>query len=92
VRAGEIVGLAGLVGLGRTGLASAIVQGPGRGGHGGRGRKPDRGGRALRAGEPANGPARGPAMIPESRKERGLLLGRSVAENVSPSSLRRKLS
>lgn len=90
VRSGEIVGLAGLVGAGRTELARAVFQasrstagavavagvrlGPGR-----RLRKPSSRD-ALRAGL---------AMIPESRKEQGLLLGRPVAENVSLASLGR---
>jgi simple sugar transport system ATP-binding protein/ribose transport system ATP-binding protein len=90
VRAGEIVGLAGLVGAGRTELASAIIQ-AGRvaagtvvvaGGRIGAGR-------ALGAPSPHTALRAGLAMIPESRKERGLLLGRPVSENVSLSSLDR---
>ena len=84
VRAGEIVGLAGLVGSGRTELARALcraqritagtvnVAGAPLTGHGPRA--------ALRAGL---------AMIPESRKEQGLMLGRPIAENVSLASLPR---
>ena len=99
VRAGEIVGLAGLVGSGRSELARALCRaqrvtagtvttasGPLTGrppGTRGRraslwsGRGPDA---ALRAGV---------AMIPESRKEQGLMLGRPIVENVSLASLAR---
>ena len=83
LRAGEIVGLAGLVGAGRTELARAIygaapatavaLQVGGRD----LGRTP---GAALRAGL---------VMIPESRKDDGVLLGRPVRENVSLSNLGR---
>ena len=82
VRAGEIVGLAGLVGAGRTELARAIfgaqrpgagTVGVGGGGVGGRGPR-----QSLRAGL---------AMIPESRQDEGLLPLRSVTENVSLASL-----
>ncbi len=82
IRAGEIVGLAGLVGAGRTELARAIFAAE-RASAGtvtvtGRQRKLFNPGQALRAGI---------AMIPESRKDEGLLLWRSVSENVSLSSL-----
>ncbi len=98
VKAGEIVGLAGLVGSGRTELARALCQaqrltagtvttstqqlakasrGPLRPGHGTGGSTPRT---ALR---------KGLAMIPESRKEQGLLLGRPIGENVSLASLDR---
>ena len=81
IHAGEIVALAGLVGAGRTELARAIF-GAERATAGavevGRG--------ALSGGPRARLNA-GVAMIPESRKEDGLLLGRSVNENVSLASL-----
>ena len=83
VRAGEIVGLAGLVGAGRTELARALL-----------GASPVTagsvsvaGGRGLTA-SPRSAIDAGVAMIPESRKEQGLLPGRSVTENVSLASLR----
>jgi rhamnose transport system ATP-binding protein len=82
VRAGEIVALAGLVGAGRTELARAVF-----------GAERPVAGEVVVAGGPTltGGPrARlraGLAMIPESRKEDGLLPGRSVTENVSLASL-----
>jgi ABC-type sugar transport system ATPase subunit len=82
VRAGEIVALAGLVGAGRTELARAIFGAE----------RPTSGSVELAGGDALSGGPRarlraGVAMIPESRKEDGLLLGRSVTENVSLSSL-----
>jgi simple sugar transport system ATP-binding protein/ribose transport system ATP-binding protein len=82
VRAGEIVGVAGLMGAGRSELARAIFGVDRR----------TAGGVEIAGGEPqAGGPSgslrRGLAMIPESRKDQGLLFGRSVVENVSLSSL-----
>jgi ABC-type sugar transport system ATPase subunit len=82
VRAGEIVALAGLVGAGRTELARAIFGAE----------RPTAGSVELAGGDALSGGpgARlraGVAMIPESRKEDGLLLGRSVTENVSLASL-----
>ena len=84
VRAGEIVGLAGLVGSGRTELARALCRA-----------QRVTAGTVSVAGAPLTG--RGPhaalraglAMIPESRKEQGLMLGRPIAENVSLASLPR---
>ena len=84
VRAGEIVGLAGLVGSGRTELARALCRA-----------ERVTAGTVSMAGAPlaGQGPAAalraGLAMIPESRKEQGLMLGRPIAENVSLASLTR---
>jgi len=88
VRAGEIVGLAGLVGAGRTELAR-VVQGasPAAAGAvsiaGGR----ELAGPGRRRGSIRRALAAGLAMIPESRQEQGLLPRRSVTENVSLASL-----
>jgi len=78
VRAGEIVGLAGLVGSGRTEVARAIF-----------GADPiDEGtisldGRELRMGGPRQSVRHGITMLPESRKDQGLVMMRSVRENVT---------
>ena len=95
VRAGEIVGLAGLVGAGRTELARAVLgASPITAGivsvAGGRelaSGPPGAPGRLRRQGSIRRALAAGLAMIPESRKEQGLLPGRSVTENVSLASL-----
>jgi len=78
VREGEIVGLAGLVGAGRTELARAIFGADRR----------SAGSVEPGGGGPAASLRHGLAMLPESRKEQGLVFGRSVIENVSLSSLR----
>jgi simple sugar transport system ATP-binding protein/ribose transport system ATP-binding protein len=82
VREGEIVALAGLVGAGRTELARAIF-GAARRTSGAVGL----GGGRLRPGGPRASLRAGLAMIPESRKDEGLLFERSVVENVSLATL-----
>lgn len=78
VRAGEIVGLAGLIGAGRTEILRAIagadapVQGEIR-----------IDGRELRTGRIAGAIAAGVAFITEDRKAQGLVLGMTVRENVT---------
>ena len=79
---GEILGIAGLVGAGRSELARAIF----------RDSKVTGGtvrlnGEELGGHSPARSIHRGLSFIPESRKEMGLLIGRSVKENVSLSRL-----
>jgi ABC-type sugar transport system ATPase subunit len=78
VKAGEIVGLAGLIGSGRSEVARAIFAADGH----------DRGtveldGAKLRLRKPKDAVRAGIAMLPESRKEQGLLMGRSIVENVT---------
>jgi ribose transport system ATP-binding protein len=77
VRAGEIVGLAGLVGAGRTELARAIYGA----------NRIDTGHAQLAQVELGRSPRKslgaGVAMIPESRRDQGLIFGRSVVENVT---------
>jgi ABC-type sugar transport system ATPase subunit len=83
VRAGEILGLAGLIGSGRSEVARAIFGAD----------RPDAGdvavqGRRVRARSPRGAVRAGIAMIPEDRKAQGLLMLRSIAENVSLPHLR----
>jgi ABC-type sugar transport system ATPase subunit len=83
VRAGEILGLAGLVGAGRTELARAIY-----GANATTAGEVHVGDAAL-PGKPAASVRAGLAMIPESRKDDGLILRRPIHENVSLTSLPR---
>ena len=87
LRAGEILGLAGLVGAGRTELARAVYQANRVGA--GTVSVAGAAGMVGVTGTPRTAMRAGMAMIPESRKEQGLLLGRSVLENVTLSSLAR---
>jgi ABC-type sugar transport system ATPase subunit len=89
LRAGEILGLAGLVGAARTEVARAIY----------RANRVQSGSVTVAAGgrtdphqvnvtgTPRAAMRAGVQMIPESRKDQGLLLGRPVRENVSLSTL-----
>ncbi len=81
VRAGEIVGLAGLIGAGRSELARAVY-GAARAIAG----EVDAGAAPL-AGSPGDSIRAGVALIPESRKDDGLFLRRPIRENVSLASL-----
>ena len=100
LRAGEILGLAGLVGAGRTELARAVyrahrvragtvsVMSPaGAAGLAGAAGTAGAAGMVSVTGTPRTAMRAGLAMIPESRKEQGLLPGRTVVENVTLSSL-----
>ncbi len=75
---GEIVGLFGLVGAGRTELAKLLC-GAVRSARG----SIRVGGRTLRLGSPRDAIASGIALAPEDRKQEGLVLGASVADNVN---------
>ena len=84
VRAGEVVGLAGLVGAGRTELAMSVF-----GGSYGE----DIRGRTVIAGEDVDittipkAIAHGVAYVPEDRKEHGLVMIQSVKENITVAKL-----
>jgi simple sugar transport system ATP-binding protein/ribose transport system ATP-binding protein len=77
IRAGEILGLAGLVGSGRTEIARAIFGADRSSG------EIEVNGKPLRQRTPRNGVRRGLALLPESRKDQGLVMLRPVYENVS---------
>jgi ABC-type sugar transport system ATPase subunit len=82
IRAGEIVGLAGLVGSGRSEIARAVF-----------GADPSDGqvlldGEPLRARTPRGRIRRGLAMMPESRKDQGLVMLRPVNENTTMAHMR----
>ncbi|RKE05142.1 sugar ABC transporter ATP-binding protein [Streptomyces sp. TLI_171] len=83
VRAGEVVGLAGLIGAGRSELALALA-----------GDLPIRSGAATLYGRPLGGnPGRairaGLGLAPEERKAQALFLHRSIRENTSVAVLER---
>jgi ribose transport system ATP-binding protein len=75
---GEIIGVAGLVGAGRTEMARLIIGADAA----------DRGqvylrGRPIRVNSPTQAMRLGIGMLPESRKEEGLVPVRSMAENMA---------
>ncbi|MGY1728013.1 sugar ABC transporter ATP-binding protein [Geodermatophilus sp. SYSU D01062] len=84
VRPGEIVGLAGLVGSGRSEILETLYGA--RHASGGTVRVD---GRRLRPGDVGVAVAAGVGLAPEERKSQALLLGESVARNISISSLAR---
>ncbi|MGO9582727.1 MAG: sugar ABC transporter ATP-binding protein [Acidimicrobiales bacterium] len=84
IKEGEIVGLAGLIGAGRSEFARCLIGAE----------RCDRGsvriadGKPLRPRHPRETIGVGLLMVPEDRKGQGLILGRSVAENLALSKLR----
>jgi L-arabinose transport system ATP-binding protein len=84
VRSGEVLGIAGLVGAGRSELAHAIV-----------GNDPMTageilvGGRAVRIRSPRDAVRAGIGFVPEERKAQALLMERSVRDNTTLAVLRR---
>ena len=78
VRAGEIVGLAGLVGAGRTEIVRAIA-----GADVASGGEIAVGGKPVTVRSPHDGIAAGIALITEDRKTQGLVLGMGVRENTT---------
>ncbi|WP_286182386.1 sugar ABC transporter ATP-binding protein [Rhizobium sp. ICMP 5592] len=84
VRAGEIVGLAGLIGAGRTEVARVIF-----GLDACDGGTIRLNGVALKVTSPAQAISHGIAMVSEDRKAEGLVLCRSVGENISLANLKK---
>ncbi|MBU3995249.1 MAG: sugar ABC transporter ATP-binding protein [Actinobacteria bacterium] len=84
VRAGEIVGLYGLVGSGRSEFAHAIS-----GSTRIAGGQLSVDGSEVRLGRPGQAITAGITLLPESRKDQGLMLGRTVLENTALSALGR---
>src|SRR5262249_3995648 len=84
LREGEIVGIAGLVGAGRTELSRALVGVDRAAGGEVRLR-----GRALRLNSPTDAIRAGLALVPEDRKQQGVILEMAVRENTTLASLRR---
>jgi ribose transport system ATP-binding protein len=82
VRAGEIVGLAGLTASGRTEIAEAVF-----------GLRPRKSGEVLIDGNPVRTTreaiAAGAALVPENRRTQGLILDHSLQDNFVLPSLRR---
>jgi rhamnose transport system ATP-binding protein len=78
VRAGEIVGLAGLVGAGRTEVARVLfgIDQPDRG-------QILLGGQVVRFASPSDAMNAGIAYLPEDRHQEGLVLDFSIAQNVT---------
>ncbi|MFD6097984.1 sugar ABC transporter ATP-binding protein [Nocardiopsis flavescens] len=83
VRPGEVVGLAGLGGAGRTTLLKALF------GDVRATADVSLDGRPLRVRSPAAAVRAGLALVPESRKEQGLMLGLSVVRNAAVTALGR---
>ncbi len=84
LRAGEIVGIAGLIGAGRTEFAETLF-----------GIRPAVGGtitvegKSLRVRSPADAIRAGVYLVPEDRRSQGLVLAENVRNNLSLPSLRR---
>lgn len=86
VRSGEIVGIAGLVGSGRTSLLSAVA-----------GARPSHGamevfGTSATFTSPAQAVAAGVVLVPEDRKTAGLVMQQPLSENVVLSALGSRFS
>lgn len=84
LRAGEIVGVAGLMGSGRSRLLHTLMGAQPR-----TGGEVELGGRRFRPRHPADAVAAGIGLVPEDRKEQSLLLAHPVRWNATLATLRR---
>ena len=84
LRAGEIVGLAGLMGAGRTELLETLFGAGSAGRLTGTARLA---GKPYAPGSPRDAIAAGVAFVPEDRKDLGLVLGQSIERNVTLTAL-----
>ncbi len=82
VRAGEIVGVAGLVGAGKSELCKALF-----GASAARCREATIGGRPYRLRDPHAAVLQGLGLVPEERRSEGILVGESVTVNLTAASL-----
>jgi rhamnose transport system ATP-binding protein len=82
IRRGEILGLAGLVGSGRTEICRALFGLEGAAGH------VRLNGRPVNIASPTDAIRHGIAMLPESRRDAGLVMRRSIRDNVTLPHLR----
>ena len=78
VRAGEVLGFYGLIGAGRTEVAETLfgVRRPSGG-------NVLLGGQAVRIGSPREAIANGISLVPENRKEQGLVIGMNCRDNIT---------
>jgi ribose transport system ATP-binding protein len=83
IKRGEIVGLAGLVGSGRTEIARCLF-GIDKMSSG----TIEKNGVELNIAHPAQAMVHGIGMVPENRKEQGAILSRPIMENITLSSLK----
>jgi ribose transport system ATP-binding protein len=78
VKAGEVFGIAGIIGAGRTELVRAIA-GADRAASG----RVRIGGEEIKLAGPRDALAHGVVLVPEDRKAQGLVLAHSIAENLA---------
>ncbi len=84
VREGEVLGIAGLVGSGRTKMIRALVGADTAYRH-----EVHLGGKRLRVRSPAHARAAGIGLAPEDRKRQGLVLDASLRDNILVTNLRK---